>query len=272
MNPMKFLSKKNNYYIEKSLDIECDSEYTYVFYLVNDLFLDGLLTLIWSLKKNKTKYPFVCMITEQVSVGAKNSVLDLGVTIIELKQNDLIYSQRTDFTDRYKNDSWMMFSKLNIFRLTKFKKVVYLDCDIICLDNCDELFDFKAPAFYHDPKALDIHNRGISAGVMVIQPDLGILNSILKNINTKKYGGHTDQSLLQFFYRNNYNPLPEKYNLLYKVIKRENRIEVITNKDDAKLLHFNGQKPWISAEEEMGWEGEKDIAYELYHSIQKDVN
>jgi lipopolysaccharide biosynthesis glycosyltransferase len=240
------------------------ADFCFVFYITNDLFLDGVLKLVASMKENRTKYQMACMLTSEVTLRARNLIREAGVHLIELKEEDLIYSKRRDFSDRYKNESWMMFSKLNLYRLTEFKKVVYIDCDIICLDNCDELMNYNAPAFYEDNDALSDDNKGLSAGVMLVEPSLVVLEDILRDIDRSVYGGHTDQSLLQHYYKGGYTKLPQKYNLLYKVIKRKGRLEIINDSEQAKLLHFNGQKPWIESGHPMGWKEEKDIAYEKF--------
>ena len=57
-------------------------------------------------------------------------------------------------------------TKLEIWRLTEYRRVVYLDADTIVTQNIDELF--RCGAFCAVFRAFDLFN----AGVLVLKPSL----------------------------------------------------------------------------------------------------
>ena len=63
--------------------------------------------------------PFVCMITEDVTEEGRQILMDSGYS--DLPIVDKIIPQRTDgIKDRYKDNSWMMYTKLNLWSLTQY--------------------------------------------------------------------------------------------------------------------------------------------------------
>ena len=76
------------------------------------------------------------MVGPQVSEATKlrlQSICD-GVTVVE--------SISCPYKNAEHDASWTNaeLTKLNIWNLTQFKKVVYLDADVLVLENVDELF------------------------------------------------------------------------------------------------------------------------------------
>ena len=67
-------------------------------------------------------------------------------------------------------------TKLNIWNLTQFKKVVYLDADVLVLENIDELFSIEcsfaaAPDIFPPDK--------FNAGVLVIEPNASVYEELI---------------------------------------------------------------------------------------------
>ena len=135
----------------------------YVTMIANDAFVPGVLMLYHSLnatnsllkrKKNNDNddnyysyHDFVILETSQLS---NNAIYKLQSTIpscIILRHDTLerIDRENSDvFIDRYKGEkSWMMFSKLNIFNLVNYQRIVYLDADILVLKDISHLLQLE---------------------------------------------------------------------------------------------------------------------------------
>ena len=253
--------------------MQSQNSFAYITYLVNDLFLPGVMTLAESLKYHHAKYPLCCMVTPELSQEARNKLFLVGVHIIELSPKQLIYPNRKDFGGRYKDKAWMMFTKLNIFNQIQYKKLVYLDADTVTLDNVDELFEYPSLAAYSDEAVLDSSNKGLSAGVLVLTPEFLVFQDMLNRINELEYGPNTDQSFLNYYFPK-FNKLDAKYNSLYKNMRRNNRLSDIDDSNKVKILHFNSQKPWLPRSHKLGWKySKKDIGYRTfkkYESLWKE--
>lgn len=70
---------------------------------------------------------------------------------------------------KLQNRPWFntTFSKLHVFGLTEFDKIVYLDADLLLLSNIDELFD-KLPLEGHTDS---LEDRPFAAASEVFPPD-----------------------------------------------------------------------------------------------------
>jgi len=224
---------------------------TYVTYLVNDLFLPGVATLAASLEFNKCKYPLHCLVTPYVSKIGIDFLQSLNCKTVELSYQDLISPNRSRFEGRYKDNAWMMFTKLNIFRMTQYSKVVYLDADTIALDNPDEMFDFLPPAAYYDWHAINPLNKGLNGGVLVIEPCTRTFDELVARVDSLEYGPNTDQSLMNYYF-SSFTKLDPKYNCLYKSARKSGMLKEL-RRNNVKILHFNGQKPWLKYRHKLGW-------------------
>tara|TARA_Y100000816_G_scaffold48311_1_gene30587 strand:+ start:4486 stop:5196 length:711 start_codon:yes stop_codon:yes gene_type:complete len=218
-------------------------------YLCTKSFIPGFIALRNSISKNTSKdYIFSVVATEELK-PYENYINKYCDNLIFINK---IFSQRVDgIQDRYKDNSWMMFSKLNIFNQTKFEKILYIDADCIVLkDELDEIFNNNEVSAVQD-----VGYGGLSAGVVLLRPSSKMFNEMIKKINLSSYDNtYSDQSFLNWYFPT-YNKLDIKFNTL------EKRIPI---SDDTVIFHFNGQKPWL-AKNENGWAKEKNSAYYNWH-------
>lgn len=121
----------------------------------------GAAVAAWCLRKFSDR-EIHFLVTEAVDAAARRFLSQMGNGLIEksLIEHPLINQGR--FQDNY--------TKLHIFDLVEFDRIVYLDADVLPLQCIDELFDLSAPiAAAHDP------DWGIkeyfNAGVLSLRPD-----------------------------------------------------------------------------------------------------
>ncbi|CAO2653328.1 Nn.00g027390.m01.CDS01 [Neocucurbitaria sp. VM-36] len=134
------------------------------------------------------------------------------------------------------------FTKIALWRQTQFRKLVYLDADVVALRALDELFNIDAPfAAAPDIGWPDAFN----SGVMVITPDMGEYWALQTMAATGDSFDGADQGLLnQYFEHRPWQRLKFTYNCTpnaeyqwepaYRHYKR-----------DISAVHFIGKdKPW----------------------------
>lgn len=134
------------------------------------------------------------------------------------------------------------FTKIALWRQTQFRKIVYLDADVVALRALDELFDIEA-SFAAAP---DIGwPDAFNSGVMVIKPDMGEYWSLQTMAAAGDSFDGADQGLLnQYFEHRPWQRLKFTYNCTpnaeyqwepaYRHYKR-----------DISAVHFIGKdKPW----------------------------
>lgn len=141
-----------------------------------------------------------------------------------------------------RSDLLFAFTKIALWRQTQFRKIVYLDADVVALRAMDELFDLEAPfAAAPDVGWPDAFN----SGVMVLTPNMGEYWALQTMASTGDSFDGADQGLLnQYFEHRGWHHLKFTYNTTpnaqyqwepaYRYYKR-----------DISAVHFIGKdKPW----------------------------
>jgi glycogenin glucosyltransferase len=201
-------------------------------YLCNDLFIPGAIALVNSLKANKSSYQAVCMVTDGVTPEGRQALLKSGYELADIER--ISPNRIVGIKDRYKDNSWMMFTKLNLWKQTQYDKLVFIDADCIALRNVDEMLDLPSVSAVRD-----LSYGGISAGVMVLTPDQELFEDMMKDIDKDVYDNtYSDQSFLNWYLKDRslWNEIPLEYNVHQKRVALQ---------EGVKIYHYNGQKPWI---------------------------
>ncbi len=236
----------------------------YVSYLCNDKFFEGVIALQKSLKRVGSQFDLYCMVTEEVTEYCRKKLKESGVLLINVEK---IQVKRSDgIKDRYRENSWMMFTKLNLWKLIQFQSVVYLDADVIALKNVDQIFTLNSKCNFAAVK--DMGYEGISAGVMFLKPNIDTFNDMMRNIESKEYDNtYSDQSFTDWYFRiknKNWQQLPDIFNVLQK------RVPFEQNYNQIAIFHYNGQKPWLTdPQDNCKWQQGETLAYVFWHYIRR---
>lgn len=246
---------------------------SWVTYCFNDEFLPGVIALSNSLKKVGTSYPLICIIGPGVSKFAFEKLLIKGIYVQRLSEKDVVRVQG-NFKDRYSNHSEIMFSKLNIFRLGGLRRCVYVDADMIFLRNADELFLGKGISMV--PLSQRRRSRDkYSAGLIAFNPRISYLRDIRQALASSYLDGNTDQTLLNSLFQEEIHDLPGRYNLHYKDLGfrigkhkfTSMHFRILVSLGKVKILHFDGQKPWIAGGgfiQGLDWKGGNDAPFRAW--------
>jgi inositol phosphorylceramide glucuronosyltransferase 1 len=119
----------------------------------------------------------VVIVTNDVSDEAQHTLSLDGwrVKRVEAVHNPGTWSQSgggTGFPQKF----WAVYTKLQIFNLVEYKKVVFLDADTIVLKNSDVLF--QCPGFC----AVLRHSERLNSGVMVVTPSKALFQDMTSKI------------------------------------------------------------------------------------------
>jgi alpha-N-acetylglucosamine transferase len=114
----------------------------YAVLLTSDSYAIGARVLAWSLKSFHTEYPFVVLYTSDTLSGENIRALDqLGCLMREVER---IKPEQGDSgaVQTYYADVW---TKLHVFGLAEFDRIVLLDADMLVRRNFDELMTMSLP-------------------------------------------------------------------------------------------------------------------------------
>lgn len=125
------------------------------------------------------------------------------------------------------------FLKLQLWGLTNWRRIVFLDADTIVRRNVAELFDAPGFSAVKDPVGMNYNT-----GVIVIEPSRHVYRLITNNyVNAGSYNVGDQGALNSLIDFDAWNPLPMRYNTFHTAID-----PVFAR---AKIVHYSGDaKPW----------------------------
>ena len=275
----------------------------YATILSSDSYLPGVLSLFESIRRTNTIISdFVVIVNHQIKEETINKLRNNGIIVkimpkIEAPQE---IKSKNKLFPHWNNT----FDKFNIFSLTEYEKVVYLDSDIYVEENIDELFEKPNMSAVVAGKSYPLNRswNELNSGVMVIEPQEEMREKLIdhmyafkrkkktirkpqkqksrkffssisllkmKDIICKYLQGIGDQDILEDYFDWRNHPelhLDEKYNVFLKYVDYyEKKLGI-----KPKCYHFIGaKKPWSLAPKEIErkrkrLEGKKDREKDVF--------
>jgi glycogenin glucosyltransferase len=129
------------------------------------------------------------------------------------------------------------YSKLHIWRFTRYKKIVFVDVDTLITQNIDSVF--KWPQFSAVRDAGDTFNTGL----FVLEPSLKTYKQMVDSYFSAPSYNQGDQGFINWFFRDHpKHALPVRYNVVAK-LKHYAQWPII--RQQARMLHYTSEtKPW----------------------------
>lgn len=164
------------------------SDEAYVTLLYGDEFVLGVRVLGKSIKDTKsTNKDMVVLVSDGVSDYSKKLLQADGWIVDHIS---LLANPNQVRPTRF----WGVYTKLKIFNMTKYRKVVYLDADTIVVQSIEDLF--KCGKFCANLK----HSERLNSGVMVVEPSESVFNDMMSKVNTLASYTGGDQGFLNSYY------------------------------------------------------------------------
>ncbi|GMP22183.1 hypothetical protein CsSME_00000313 [Camellia sinensis var. sinensis] len=143
--------------LQHAICVRQSSNEAYVTLLYGDEFLLGVRVLGKSIRDTGSTKDMVVLVSDGVSDYA-TKLLQADDWIVELIS--LLANPNQIRPKRF----WGVYTKLKIFNMTNYKKVVYLDADTIVVRSVEDLF--KCGKFCANLK----HSERLNSGVLVVEP------------------------------------------------------------------------------------------------------
>ena len=151
-------------------------EKAYFTTLSTENYLPGVIALNRALKNVHSKYPLYALLSNEISEEIEEKLNKKGIKTIRREKVDLPQEIIDRNRSRAKNRWNYTFDKLNIFELTDFEKIVFIDSDIYVRQNIDCLFDkphMSAVIDKHHGPNLTCRCLELTSGVIVVEPKKG---------------------------------------------------------------------------------------------------
>ncbi|GMI65345.1 Glucuronic Acid Substitution of Xylan 4, plant glycogenin-like starch initiation protein 4 [Hibiscus trionum] len=143
---------------------------------------------------------------------------------------------RSPFAEKGSYNEWN-YSKLRIWILALYHKVVFIDSDLLVLKNLDSLF------LYPQLSAAANDKTRFNSGIMVIEPSLCTFEDLMaKSFKLDSYNGGDQGFLNEVFTW--WHRLPSHVNFL-KYFEGNRSSDHETIPDDVSAIHYLGWKPWM---------------------------
>lgn len=242
-------------------------------------YLKGASISAYSARLTKTSCSLVLMVTNDVKVGDEQKrVFDEIVSVDYVTTNNKAYMSQKQ---KKKYSKWMNVSctKWECLKLVQYKKVIFVDADIVIHKNIDHLFELNAPAarFYNymidgrlnklkhrvtinpvfmynnliktKPKKYTKTNHTnytLNGGFVILEPNMKMHNKMLELCKQKLIYDNVssiDECVISFLYT--------IFNISWTNLDKMYNCEVWKDKDykKASVLHYIGSDlPWESDE------------------------
>ncbi|XP_059168547.1 glycogenin-1-like [Physella acuta] len=209
----------------------------------NDTYALGCLVLGSSLRNVGTTRQLVVMVTDGVSEGMKEQLRNFFDQTVPVNVLDSSDTCNLELLGR--PDLSVTFTKFHCWRLTQYKKCVFMDADTLVIQNVDDLFDREELSAAPDAGWPDCFNSGV---FVFVPSDETYRNLLAFAITSGSFDGG-DQGLLNLYFRgwateDIKKHLPFTYNVVsqafYSYLPAFKQFY-----SDIKIVHFIGAvKPW----------------------------
>ncbi|KAI8984011.1 nucleotide-diphospho-sugar transferase [Mycotypha africana] len=214
-----------------------EKKYAYVTFLCDDVMGEATEVLVYSLNKTNTKHDILVLVLDEVTQRLRDRLEFLGAKTISIEQ--VKYPWDSDKARQKGFNKACRYSKLNLWRLTEYNKVVYLDADTMVANNMDELFEY--PQF---SATVDIGGV-LNTGVFVAEPNMDTYTDLMNTYENAPSYNKGDQGFLNYYFNQSAKPLPGNYNVMIKFTKMSTLASKFIGENTVKVLHYTSEtKPW----------------------------
>ncbi|KAL8170883.1 hypothetical protein V2J09_022687 [Rumex salicifolius] len=188
----------------------------------------GAIALAQSILQTNTTKDLVLLADASISARSIQGLSDAGWKIKRIKR---IRSPNAK-PDAY--NEWN-YSKLRVWQLTDYDKVMFIDADFILLHNLDRFFS------YPQLSAAANNHHIFNSGIMIVEPSQCFFDRMMRDRHSILSYNGGDQGFLNELFTW-WHRLTIKLNYLKIFMKPTDSREV---PNDRLTIHFLGMKPWV---------------------------
>lgn len=169
-------------------------------------YLRGALVLGSSIRSFDSSRDMVCLVTPAVPTEWRSSLAVAGWTVLQVPVLEEFWWGHSDECSNFVADQgerWgHMATKIRLWQLTQYARVLYLDADTVLTSNVDDIFSTVTSFAAEAPK----HHTGFNAGVLMLSPSDKVFSELL-SLGRQKHASQfgnlidcTEQGLLNSYF------------------------------------------------------------------------
>ncbi|XP_042517020.1 putative UDP-glucuronate:xylan alpha-glucuronosyltransferase 5 [Macadamia integrifolia] len=195
----------------------------------SEAYVCGAIALAQSIILTKSAKDLVLLADKTITKKSKRALIAAGWKIKDIERIRSPYAKKDAYNE------WN-YSKLRMWQLTEYDKVIFIDSDLIVLKNMDNFFrNSQLSAVGND-------NVFFNSGVMVIEPSQCMFEKLMKKRHTLASYNGGDQGFLNEAFTW-WHRWPKTLNYL-KIFNQANETEREIPKS-VYAIHYLGLKPWM---------------------------
>ncbi|NDJ76636.1 MAG: glycosyl transferase [Chloroflexi bacterium] len=230
-----------------------DDVNSYVTLVANADYVLGARALARSLRMCQAEWPLTALVVQDVP--GLDELAALGCALLHAdplplsenfrarhsRQSQHTHAPFTKGTKPQFHDPLHNFVKLRLWELEQFETVVFLDADVLVVQNIDRLFRYPefsaAPNVYES--LVDFHR--LNSGVFVARPKRRTFDAMLERLDRPDvFWRRTDQTFLETYFPG-WHGLPYIYNTLQYVWFN---LPALWRWEAVRVIHYQYEKPW----------------------------
>ncbi|KAL7239449.1 hypothetical protein ACSBR2_005368 [Camellia fascicularis] len=202
-------------------------------------FVCGAIALAQSIIQTNTTKDLVLLADDSISKSSLQGLRAAGWKIKHTKRIRSPDSKRKIYSE------WN-YSKLRVWELTEYDKIICIDADIIVLENIDEFFVY--PQF----SAVGEDDFVFNSGIMLVEPSKCTFETLMEKMSQVASYDATDQGFLNEMFTW-WHRWPSRLNSLTLFDGADNKNHEMPR--NAYAMHYLGIKPWMcQTEHDCNWD------------------
>ncbi|XP_051148698.1 putative UDP-glucuronate:xylan alpha-glucuronosyltransferase 5 [Andrographis paniculata] len=202
----------------------------------------GAIVLAQSIIQSNSTKDLILLVDSNISLRSIDGLRAAGWKIRRIERIRSPYSRKDAYNE------WN-YSKLRIWQLKQYDKIVFIDADLIANRNLDSMF------LYPELTAAGNYQRHLfNSGLMVVEPSECTFRTLLRKMKVVESYNGGDQGFLNEMFAW-WHRLPARMNYLKVFVDPEDDQHWIDG-DDVFAVHYTGLKPWKCGDEgrDCNWE------------------
>ncbi|XP_028090356.1 putative UDP-glucuronate:xylan alpha-glucuronosyltransferase 4 [Camellia sinensis] len=197
----------------------------------SETYVCGAIALAQSIIQTNSTKDLVLLADDSIS---RKSLQGLRAAGWKVKHIDRI---RSPYARKDAYNEWN-YSKLRVWELTNYDKIIFIDADLIVLKNMDGFFVYPQLSAIGNDKFL------FNSGVMLVEPSKCTFETLMeKRYRVASYNGGDQGFLNEMFTW--WHRWPSKVNHLKISIGDHNKVHDQMIPENIYTIHYLGLKPWM---------------------------